>query len=100
VRLHGSATRPPPTLGVTRQTVESTVATYHQRVLRRAHRIDALQREVERFQRLADVGRMSEILDRAARAMGQGAPRISHRRIADGGVRVKEQRRRLREGLP
>ncbi len=98
VRLHGSAAAAATHLGVTRQTVETTIATYHQRVC--DARIDELQHEVERLEPLADVGRMSENLARAARAMEQGRPQVSHRRLADGGVRVKEQRRRARDGDP
>lgn len=95
VRRHGSAAAAATHLGISRQTVETTVARYHLDVC--DARIDELQHEVERLQRLADVGRMADNLARAAQAMEQGRSPVSHRRIADGGTHVKEQRRRARE---
>lgn len=92
VRRHGSTTAAAGQLGVTRQTVENTLATYHLRVC--DARIDELEHEVERLRPLADVARMAEHLERAARGIEQGA--TSHRRVADGGTRVKDQRRRTR----
>lgn len=94
VRLHGSAASAATHLGVTRQTVENTIATYHLRVC--DARIDELENEVQRLRPLADVARMAEHLENAARGIEQGT--ISHRRIADGGVRVKDQRRCARGG--
>ena len=94
MRLHGSAAAAASHLGVTRQTVENTLATYHQRVC--DARIDELEHEVQRLRPLADVARMAERLERAAQGIEQGS--ISHRRIADGGERVKDQRRRAGGG--
>lgn len=90
VRLHGSAAAAATHLGVTRQTVENTLATYHLRVC--DARIDELEHEIQRLRPLADVARMAEHLERAAQGIEQGT--ISHRRVADGGMRVKDQRRR------
>lgn len=92
VRLHGSAAAAATHLGVTRQTVENTLATYHLRVC--DARIDELEHEVQRLRPLADVARMAEHLERAAQGIENGT--ISHRRLADGGMRVKDQRRRAR----
>jgi len=94
VRLHGSAADAATHLRVSRQTVENTLATYHLRVC--DARIDELEHEVQRLRPMADVGRMAERLERATQGIEQGA--ISHRRIADGGMRVKDQRRRGRHG--
>jgi hypothetical protein len=94
-RLHGSAAAAATHLGVSRQTVETTLARYHLDVC--DARIDELQHEVERLRELADVGRMAGDLARAAAAMGQARPPVSHRRIADGGTHVKDQRRRARD---
>lgn len=88
VRRHGSPTAAAGPLGVSRQTVENTLAAYHLRVC--DARIDELEHEVERLRPLADVARMAEHLERAAQGIGQGT--ISHRRVADGGQRVKDQR--------
>jgi len=94
VRLHGSPAAAATHLGISRQTVETTLARYHLDVC--DARIDELQHEVERLQQLADVGRMAGDLARAAAVMEQGRPPVSHRRIADGGTHVKDQRRRRR----
>jgi len=40
---------------------------------------------------------MAGDLARATAAIGQGSPQVSHRRIADGGTHVKDQRRRARD---
>jgi hypothetical protein len=92
VRRHGSPAAAAGPLGVSRQTVENTVAAYHLRVC--DARIDELEHELERLRPLADVSRVAERLEKAARGIEQGS--VSHRRIADGGTRVKEQRRRMR----
>lgn len=92
VRRHGSPAAAAGPLGVSRQTVENTIAAYHLRVCEA--RIDDLEHEVERLRPLADVGRMAERLERATHGIEQGA--ITHRRLADGGTRVKDQRRRMR----
>jgi hypothetical protein len=96
VRLHGSPAAAAPHLGISRQTVETTLARYHLEVC--DARIDELQHEVERLQQMADVARMTDNLAKAARAMEQGQSPISHRRIADGGTHAKEQRRRAARG--
>jgi hypothetical protein len=92
VRRHGSPTAAAGQLGVTRQTVETTLATYHLRVC--DARIDELEHELQRLRPLADVARLAEHLERAAQGFEHGT--ISHRRVADGGMRVKDQRRRAR----
>lgn len=94
VRLHGSAAEAATHLGVSRQTVENTVAAYHLRVC--DARIDELEHEVERLRPLADVVRVAERLENAARGIEHGA--ISNRRLVDGGTRVKDQRRRMKGG--
>lgn len=95
VRLHGSPAAAATHLGISRQTVETTLARYHLDVC--DARIDELQHEVERLKTLADVGRMTDNLARAAKAMEPGRPAVSHRRIADGGTHAKDQRRRARD---
>ncbi len=96
VRRHGSVQAAATSLGISRVTFETTLARYHAVVC--DQRIEELEAELERLRerdaaRLA-TGRLEAVIGRLERL----AVPVSHRRIADGGARVKEQRRHRKAG--
>ena len=92
VREHGSVVATARALGVSRVTVETTLARYHTAVCE--EQIEALQAELavlrERDAATFTTARLEAVAGRLERL----ANPASHRRLADGGIRVKEQQRR------
>lgn len=77
-------------LGLSRVTVETTLARYHERVCDR--RFEELEAELAP---LRDRDRRKRVAERERELFP-----VSHHRIADGGTRVKEQLRRARRPPP
>lgn len=92
VRQHGSVQAAATSLAISRVTVESTLARYHTTVC--DPRIEELEAEVLVL-RERDAARLTTTrLEAVASRLERLASPVSHRRIADGGTRVKGQRRR------
>jgi hypothetical protein len=94
VAEHESVAAAASALGLSRITVETTVARYHTAVC--GHRIEELEAELallrERDAARLTAARLETVVGRLERL----ATPVSHRRLADGGTHVTEQRRRLK----
>jgi hypothetical protein len=96
VAQHGSAAKTAAILGISRVTVETTLARYHAAVC--DHRIAELEAE-NTILRERDAARLTTArLEVVAGRLERLAMPVSHRRIADGGKRVKDQRGVQRAG--
>jgi hypothetical protein len=91
VSEHGSASSAAMALGISRVTVETTLARYHAAVC--GPRIDALEAE-NAILRERDAARLTTTrLEVIAGRLERLSVPVCHRRVADGGARVKDQRR-------
>lgn len=79
-------------LGITALTVDRALSTYHRRVF--PHRIAELEEEVARLNDKAKMDRAAFRLERVVGRIEQAVTPVSHRRLADGGTRAKDQLRR------
>jgi hypothetical protein len=96
VAEHGSVSSAATALGISRITVETTLARYHTAVC--GQRIEELEAE-NAILRERDAARLTSArLEAVVGRLERLAVPVSHRRIADGGTRVKHQRRRQSEG--
>jgi len=91
VREYGTVTAAAEALGVSRVTVETTLARYHTAVCE--VRIDALEAELNALRERDAAGRTASRLEAITGRLERLAVPFSHRRLADGGSRVKEQMR-------
>lgn len=93
-RLHGSAAAAATHLGVSRQTVETTLARYHLEVC--DARIEELEAELERLRERDETHATTSRLEVVLGRLEKLAVPVSHRRLSDGGERVKDQRQRAK----
>ena len=91
VAEHGSVAAAAAALGITALTVDRALSSYHQHFCRQA--IAELEAEVARLQDKAEMDRAAHRLERVVGRIERAVTPVSHRRLADGGRHVREQRR-------
>lgn len=92
VREHGSVIAAAEALGVSRVTVETTLARYHTAVC--GVRIEELEAELSVLRERDAARQTTARLEAVAGRLERLASPVSNRRLSDGGTRVKDQRRR------
>ena len=98
VAEHGSVADAAVALGITALTVDRALSTYHRRVC--PGRIAELEEEIARLNDKAKMDRAAFRLERVVGRIERAVTPVSHRRLADGGTRVKEQLRQARASAP
>jgi hypothetical protein len=98
VEEHGSVAAAAAALGITALTVDRALSSYHRRVC--PHRIAELEAEVARLHDQAKMDHAALRLERVGGRIVRAVTPVSHRRLADGGTRVKDQLRQARENAP
>lgn len=98
VAEHGSVAAAAASLGITALTVDPALSTYHRRVC--PHRIAELEEEIDRLRDKAKMDKAAFRLERVVGRIERAVTPVSHRRLADGGTRVKEQLRPAQETTP
>lgn len=88
LRRHGSVDATAAALGISGLNVDRTLSSYHRRVCEL--RIGELEEEVTRLRQWCGAEAVSERLERAVDRL-ERLPAVSHRRLADGGTRVRDQ---------
>jgi hypothetical protein len=96
VLKNGSVAAGAAALGITALTVDRALSSYHRRVC--PGRIAELEAEIARLHDKAKMDRAALRLERVVGRIERAMTPVSHRRIADGGTRVKEQRRQAQAG--
>jgi len=91
---HGSVAAAAAALGITALTVDRALSSYHRRVCPR--RIADLEEEVRLLRDKVAMDRAAHRLERVVGRIERAVTPVSHRRLADGGTRVKEQLRQAR----
>jgi hypothetical protein len=92
---HGSVAAAGTALGITALTVDRALSSYHRRVC--PGRIAELEEEVARLNDKAKMDKAAYRLEQVVGRIERAVTPVSHRRLADGGTRVKEQLRQARE---
>lgn len=92
VAEHRSVAAAAAVLGVTALTVDRALSSYHQRVCSRY--TAELEAEVARLRDKREMDRAAYRLERVVGRIERAATPVGHRRLADGGTFVREQRRR------
>lgn len=90
---HGTVAAAAAALGLSVLSIDRALSGYHQRVCGR--RIGDLEAEVARQRDKVAMDRAARRLEGVVGRIERAVTRVSHRRLADGGTRVKAQ---LREG--
>jgi hypothetical protein len=90
VAEHGSVDDAAAALGISVLNVDRALSAYHQRVC--TPRIAELDAEVARLRDKVEMDRAASRLERVVGRIERAATSVSHRRLADGGRHVKEQR--------
>jgi hypothetical protein len=98
VAEHGSVAAAAAALHISVLNVDRALSSYHQRVCPR--RIGELETEVARLRDRAEMDRAAQRLERVVGRIERAVTPVSHRRVADGGTRVKVQLREGRERDP
>jgi hypothetical protein len=91
VSEQGSVASAAAALGLSCLTVDRTLSGYHQRFCTR--RTAELEAEVARLRDKVEMDRAAHRLERVVGRIERAVTPVSHRRLADGGTRVREQRR-------
>jgi hypothetical protein len=91
VAEHGSVAAAAAALHISALNVDRALSTYHQRVCPR--RITELEADVARLRDKVDMDRAAHRLERVVGRIERAVTPVSHRRVVDGGTRVKDQRR-------
>lgn len=94
VAKHGSVARAAAALGISILNVDRALSVYHQRVCRQ--RLQELEAEVARLRDKVEMDRAANRLERVVGRIERAVTPVSHRRLADGGGHVGEQRRKAR----
>lgn len=82
-------------LGVSRITVEVTLAQYHRRVC--TPHIADLERELSKLRGGGGIEHATHRLELVVGRIERAVTPVSHRRIADGGKHVRQQRQEIRK---
>jgi hypothetical protein len=98
VAEHGSVAAAATALHITALTVDRALSSYHQRVC--ARRTAELEGEVARLRDKVEMDRAAHRLERVVGRIERAVAPVSHRRLTDGGTRVREQRRQLAGTVP
>jgi hypothetical protein len=91
VAEHGTVAAAAVALGITALTVDRAVSGYHQRVC--AWRVGELEAEVARLRDKVEMELAAHRLEKVVGRIERAVTPVSHRRLADGGMRAREQRR-------
>jgi molybdenum-dependent DNA-binding transcriptional regulator ModE len=94
VAEHGSVDAAAAALGISVLYVDRALSGYHRRVCGR--RIAELEAEVARLRDKVDMDRAARRLERVVGRIERAVKPVSHRRVADGGTHVSQQRRHAR----